>query len=103
MRCGGVKVGVLSPNLKPGLATKFYIVIGVSIVVGLGFDYSGISAVRMLFWSALLNGLLEPPIMVIVVLLTSHKKVMGITSIHGGMKILGWAAAIITSAATMDC
>ena len=78
------KCRVLSLNLKPGLETKFYIVIEISIAVGLGFDYSGISAVRMLFWSALLNGLLEPLIMVIVVLLTSDKKVMCITSIHGG-------------------
>ena len=90
-----------SLNLKPGLATKFYIVIGVSIVVGLAFDYSGISAVKMLFWSAILNGLLAPPLVVIVVLLTSDKKVMGHSVNSTGMKTLGWACAIVMSAAAI--
>ncbi len=90
-----------SLNLKPGLAAKFYIVIGVSIVVGLAFDYSGISAVKMLFWSAILNGLLAPPLVVIVVLLTSDKKVMGHSVNSTGMKILGWACAIVMSAAAV--
>jgi Mn2+/Fe2+ NRAMP family transporter len=90
-----------SLNLKPGLATKFYIVIGISIVVGLGFDYSGISAVKMLFWSAILNGLLAPPLVVIVVLLTSDKKVMGHCANSKGMKVLGWTCAIVMSAAAI--
>jgi Mn2+/Fe2+ NRAMP family transporter len=90
-----------SLNLKPGLATKFYIVIGISIVVGLVFDYSGLNAVKMLFWSAILNGLLAPPLVVIVVLLTSDKIVMGHCVNSMGMKILGWACAIVMSAAAV--
>ena len=80
---------------------QVYIVIGVSIVVGLAFDYSGISAVKMLFWSAILNGLLAPPLVVIVVLLTSDKKVMGHSVNSTGMKTLGWARAIVMSAAAI--
>jgi Mn2+/Fe2+ NRAMP family transporter len=90
-----------SLNLKPGLAVKFYIVIGVSIMVGLAFDYSGISAVKMLFWSAILNGLLAPPLVIIVVLLTSDKKVMGHSVNSKGMKTLGWACAVVMSAAAI--
>ena len=56
------------------LKLKFYIVIGISIVVGLAFVYSGSNAVKMLLWSAILNGLLAPPLVVIVVLLTSDKR-----------------------------
>jgi Mn2+/Fe2+ NRAMP family transporter len=97
----GSKWRSASLNLKPGLATKFYIVIGISIVVGLGFDYSGISAVKMLFWSAILNGLLAPPLVVIVVLLTSDKKVMGHCANSKRMKVLGWTCAIVMSAAAI--
>lgn len=89
-----------SLNQKPGLARKFYAIIAVSIVVGLGFDFAGFNAVKMLFWSAILNGLLAPPLVVMVVLLTSDKKVMGSRTNSRGMKWLGWTCAgVMTLAA----
>jgi Mn2+/Fe2+ NRAMP family transporter len=45
----------------------------------------------MLFWSAVLNGILAPPLVVIVVLLTSDRKVMGTRVNSRGLKILGWS------------
>jgi Mn2+/Fe2+ NRAMP family transporter len=88
-----------SLNLKPKLAGKFYTIIGVSIAVGLAFDFAGLNAVKMLFWSAILNGLLAPPLVVMVVLLTSDKKVMGHCVNSISMKVLGWACALIMGAA----
>ena len=90
-----------SLNLKPKLAGKFYAIISVSIAVGLAFDFAGFNAVKMLFWSAILNGLLAPPLVVMVVLLTSDKKVMGHCVNSISMKVLGWACALIMSAAAM--
>jgi len=56
----------------------------------------------MLFWSAILNGLLAPPLVVmVVVLLTSDKKVMGNRVNSTGMKILGSACAAIMSGAAI--
>ena len=78
-----------SLNLKPKLAGKFYAIIGVSIAVGLAFDFAGFNAVKMLFWSAILNGLLAPPLVVMVVLLTSDKKVMGHCVNSISMKVAG--------------
>jgi Mn2+/Fe2+ NRAMP family transporter len=89
-----------SLNLKPRLAQKFYGVIAVSIIIGLAFDFAHFNAVKMLFWSAILNGLLAPPLVVIVVLLTSDSKVMGTRVNSPKMKILGWTcAAVMTIAA----
>jgi NRAMP (natural resistance-associated macrophage protein)-like metal ion transporter len=90
-----------SLNIKPGLASKFYAVIGVAIVVGLVLDFAGLNAVKMLFWSAILNGLLAPPLVIVVVLLTSDRKVMGNRRNSRGMQVLGWACAIIMSAAAI--
>ncbi len=90
-----------SLNLKPHLARKFYSVIGISIVVGLALDFAGLNAVKMLFWSAILNGLLAPPLVVMVVLLTSDKKVMGNRTNGPGMKWLGWTCAFIMTAAAV--
>jgi NRAMP (natural resistance-associated macrophage protein)-like metal ion transporter len=90
-----------SLNMKPGLASKFYAVIAVAIVVGLALDFAGLNAVKMLFWSAILNGLLAPPLVIIVVLLTSDRKVMGNRTNSRSMQLLGWTCAMIMSAAAM--
>ena len=90
-----------SLNLQPRLAGKFYTVIGVSILIGLGFDFAGLNAVKMLFWSAILNGLLAPPLVIMVVLLTSDRKVMGNRVNSSKMKVLGWACAAVMSAAAV--
>jgi len=90
-----------SLNTKPGLAGKFYAVIAVSILVGLALDFAGLNAVKMLFWSAILNGLLAPPLVIIVVLLTSDRKVMGNRTNSPSMQALGWTCATIMSAAAI--
>lgn len=90
-----------SLNLIPGLASKFYAVIAVAIVIGLALDFAGLNAVKMLFWSAILNGLLAPPLVIIVVLLTSDRKVMGNRTNTRSMQVLGWTCAIIMSAAAL--
>ncbi len=88
-----------SLNLRPRLAAKFYAVIGFSILIGLAFDFAGFNAVKMLFWSAILNGVLAPPLVVMVVLLTSDRKVMGNRVNTLRMKVLGWTCAVVMSAA----
>lgn len=97
----GAKWKAASLNLKPRLAHKFYAVIAVSICVGLILDFIGLNAVKMLFWSAILNGLLAPPLVVIVVLLTSDKKVMGNRTNSPVMKWLGWSCAVLMTAAAV--
>jgi len=97
----GAKWRAASLNLKAGLAGKFYAVIVLSILVGLALDFAGFNAIKMLFWSAILNGLLAPPLVVIVVLLTSDRKVMGNRANSRRMKILGWTCAVVMSAAAI--
>jgi NRAMP (natural resistance-associated macrophage protein)-like metal ion transporter len=97
----GAKWKDASLNLQPKLAPKFYAVIAVSILVGLAFDFARINAVKMLFWSAILNGLLAPPLVIMVVLLTSDRKVMGNQVNSPKMKVLGWTCAIVMSAAAI--
>jgi NRAMP (natural resistance-associated macrophage protein)-like metal ion transporter len=90
-----------SLNVKPSLALKFYAVIGFSILVGLAFDFAGLNAVKMLFWSAILNGLLAPPLVIMVVLLTSDRKVMGNRVNSRTMQVLGWMCALVMTAAAL--
>jgi len=71
------------------------------MILGLALDYAGINAVRMLFWSAVLNGVLAPPLIVLVVLLTSNEKIMGQRTNPPLLKWLGWAAALIMAVAAV--
>jgi NRAMP (natural resistance-associated macrophage protein)-like metal ion transporter len=97
----GAKWGSASLNVKPQLARKFYAVIAIAILIGLAFDFARLDAVKMLFWSAILNGLLAPPLVIMVVLLTSDRRVMGKRVNSRGMQVLGWICALIMSAAAI--
>jgi len=98
----GLRWKAASLNMKPRLAVKFYLVIGVSILVGLAFDFAGLNAVKMLFWSAILNGLLAPPLVIMVVMLTSDKRVMGSRANSMGMRVLGWTCALVMTVAAVS-
>ncbi len=90
-----------SLNKKFHLARKFYAVMAVSVLVGLALNFAGFDAVKMLFWSAVLNGVLAPPLVILIVLLTSDKKVMGSGVNAPVAQALGWTCAFVMSAAAL--
>ena len=90
-----------SLSQKPHQAPRFYVVMAGAMVVGLALDFAGLDAVKMLFWSAVVNGVLAPPLVVLVVLLTSDKKVMGSRINSLGAMVLGWICAALMSAAAL--
>jgi Mn2+/Fe2+ NRAMP family transporter len=71
------------------------------MVLGLILDFVGFNAVKMLFYSAVLNGVLAPPLIVLVVLLTSKPQVMGTRISSRPLRYLGWAKAAIMVAAAV--
>ena len=84
---------------RPKNARGFYAVLAVAVGVGLLLDFGGFDAVAMLFWSAVVNGVLAPPLIVLVVLLTSDPKVMG-TRVNGRLlRLLGWTTAVVMAVA----
>ena len=90
-----------SLSRTPRRAPQFYMVIAGAMVIGLALDFAGLNAVKMLFWSAVLNGMLAPPLVVLVILLTSDRKVMGARVNSRGAKVLGWTCAAVMSAAAV--
>ena len=86
---------------RPHEARRFYAVVAVSVAVGLVFDYAGFDAVAMLFWSAVLNGVLAPPLIIMIVLLTSDPTVMGERTNPRMLRWLGWTTAAVMSAAAV--
>lgn len=98
----GARWRAASLNKKPHLARRFYAVIAVAVLVGLALDFAGFDAVKMLFWSAVLNGVLAPPLVVLVVLLTSDRKVMGKRVNSRVAQVVGWMCAAVLSVAAVS-
>jgi Mn2+/Fe2+ NRAMP family transporter len=90
-----------SLDRKPRLAPKFYGVLVVAMLLGVALDYLGLDAVKMLFWSAVANGVLAPPLIVLVVLLTSDRSVMGDRVSPPLLKWMGWLAALVMTGAAL--
>ncbi len=79
-----------SLNEKPLSAKKFYAVVGFSMLIGMALDAFGFNAIAMLFWSAVLNGMLAPPLILLVLLLTNDVRVMGKHVNPPWLRALGW-------------
>ncbi len=90
-----------SLDARPRVAPKFYWVLAAAVVLGLMLDLLNVNAVRMLFWAAVVNGVLAPPLIVMVTLLTSDPKVMGDRVNSPGLGGLGWLTAIVMAAASV--
>ena len=90
-----------SLNQRPQRAKKFYLVILVSMVLGLGLNYAGLNAIKLLFTAAVINGVLAPPLILIVVLLTRDRTVMGAAASSRLLDSLGWAAFVVMVVAAL--
>ena len=86
---------------KPSVTPKFYAVLAVAMALGVALNYLGLQAVQMLFWSAVINGVLAPPLIVLVVLLTSDPTVMGDRVNSPLLRWLGWITAGIMAVAAV--
>jgi NRAMP (natural resistance-associated macrophage protein)-like metal ion transporter len=80
---------------NPGRAKQFYAVIAIATLVGIGLDYLGINPIDALFYTAVINGFVAPPLLVLIMLVANDRKIMG-TRRNGRLtNVLGWAAAAI--------
>ena len=82
-------------------ARGFYGVIATSVLVGLVIQYSPISPMKALFWSAVINGVVAVPLMVVIILLVSKKSVMGAYTASRPIVVLGWITTAVMGAAAV--
>jgi NRAMP (natural resistance-associated macrophage protein)-like metal ion transporter len=86
---------------KPREARQFYTVIAISTVVGMLINFAGINPMSALFWTAIINGLISPPLLVIIMLVANNKKVMG-DKVNGPVtNLFGWVAVLVMFAAAV--
>ena len=90
-------------ELKATDARGFYSVIAVAVLAGLSIEFTPIDPFKALFWSAVINGVVAVPLLVVINLLASNRKVMGPFIASCGIRVLGWITAAVMglSAAAM--
>jgi Mn2+/Fe2+ NRAMP family transporter len=90
-----------SLDRRPRRAKKFYVVLGAAMALGWALNYAGFDAIALLFGTAVINGLLAPPLILIIVLLTRDPAVMGEAVSSRPLDLLGWIAFAVMVAATV--
>jgi Mn2+/Fe2+ NRAMP family transporter len=87
---------------KLGDAKRFYGVIIVATLLGLAMNLLRIDPIKALFWSAVINGVAAVPIMVVMMLMVSNRKIMGrFVNISKPLKIVGWTATAAMAVAAI--
>ena len=80
-------------------APRFYLLMAVALGGGMALDLLRLSPMRMLFFSAVLNGLLAPPLMVLVMLVGNNRSIMGDHVNGPWLNLFGWTATALMTAA----
>ncbi len=86
---------------KAHRAKAFYGAIAAAVVAGILMNMSPIDPIKALFWSAVINGVVAVPIMVLIMHLSSHKAAMGDFILPPILKIVGWVATAAMTAAAV--
>lgn len=82
-------------------ARAFYWVIIISTLIGALINFIGIPPFKMLYYTAVLNGIIAPPLLILLMRIGNNKKILG-EHVNGPVSnILGWTIAIIMSAAAL--
>jgi NRAMP (natural resistance-associated macrophage protein)-like metal ion transporter len=82
----------------PHEAKAFYATIAIATLLGVGINFSPIDPIKALFWSAVINGVVAVPVMVIIMAMATQEKVMGPFILPLPLCVIGWLATLVMAA-----
>jgi Mn2+/Fe2+ NRAMP family transporter len=71
-------------------APRFYAIIALSTLIGIALGFTPMNPIKALYWSAVLNGVISVPLMVVMMLMAAQPEIMGTLVIRRKLKVLGW-------------
>lgn len=90
--CFGWKEGL---SRKPADAKAFYGVIALATLGGIGINLLPVDPMQALYWAAVVNGLLAPPLMLLTMLIARNPAVMGKVTISRRLAFFGWLSTAV--------
>ena len=85
----------------PDTAPQFYGIIALSVGLGTALTFARVDAIRLLFWSAVVNGVFAPPLIVLVLVVCNNRRVMRDDANGVWLNTLGGLAALAMAAAAV--
>jgi len=82
-------------------AKGFYGVIAIATLVAVGMNFSRLDPIKALFWTAVINGVIAVPLMVVMMFMTTNRKIMGQFTLSPYLHVAGWLATAIMLAASL--
>jgi Mn2+/Fe2+ NRAMP family transporter len=86
---------------QPLQAKAFYATLAIATLVGIALNFTSFNPIQALFWSAVINGVVAVPVMILMMLLTANPKVMGQFTVTGVLRFTGWLATAVMAAAVV--
>ncbi|WP_211254980.1 NRAMP family divalent metal transporter [Nevskia soli] len=77
---------------RPSEAKAFYGVIACATLLGFGINFVGFNPIKALFWTAVINGVVAVPLMIVIMLMTAQSRVMGPFILPRALLTMGWLA-----------
>ncbi len=91
----------VSLEKTPWNAKGFYGVLAAATLIGLALNFTSINPIKALFWTAVINGVVAVPLMVMIMLLGNNPNAMGDFTLSSRSKVIGWAATLVMLAAAI--
>jgi Mn2+/Fe2+ NRAMP family transporter len=86
---------------KPVYRPTFYVIMAISTIAGIGLNLVGINPIRALFITAIINGLVAPPLLILIVLLGSDRKIMKGRTSGPISRSLTWITTVVMAVAAI--
>ena len=80
---------------KPAQAPKFYFVLALATLLGIALNFLGMNPIRALYLSAVINGVVAVPLMVMLMLMSANRKITGKFELSNYARITGWVATSV--------
>jgi len=90
-----------SLHAKASEAPAFYWIIAAVTAVAVALNFLGFNPMKALVWSGVVQGFSTPPLLLLIMLMTNNRKIMGEMVNSRGMNIMGWTTTAAIFAATL--
>ena len=97
-QAAGARTGL---SLKPGEAKLFYFAITVFTLAAMVLNFLGINPMHALVFAGVVQGFSTPPLMLLIMVMTNRRSIMGDRTNRRAINILGWATTAVIWAASL--
>lgn len=89
-----------SLHARPRQARRFYAAIMVVTALGVAMNFAGLNPIRALVWAGIVQGFSTPPLLLLIMLMTNDRRIMGERVNGRAMNLLGWGTTAVIFAAS---